>query len=115
MTTCVRCGKTNAAEIHTCTPRALPLAYELERHLGEFETAVRAAAELRRLHEENQGQAARIRDIYKQLDDTEKEVDDLRLLLRQALLALQYASSQLPLPHAREIEPTIKRLEERLK
>jgi flagellar hook-basal body complex protein FliE len=36
-------------------------------------------------------------------------------LLQQALAALQYASSQLPLPHAREIEPTIKRLEERLK
>jgi hypothetical protein len=95
--------------------RALVLADKLETAEISHTGMVHAAAELRRLHEENQGQAARIRDIYKQLDDTEKEVDDLRLLLRQALLALQYASSQLPLPHAREIEPTIKRLEERLK
>lgn len=48
------------------------------------------AAKLQQLHFENQGQAERIQDIYKQLDDTEKEVDDLRLLLRQALEALEY-------------------------
>jgi hypothetical protein len=52
MTHCPRCGKTNAAEIHSCTPKALVLADELERHLGEFETATRAAAELRRQYEE---------------------------------------------------------------
>lgn len=43
-----------------------------------------AAAELRRLHAENQGQAERIQDIYKQLNDTEKEVDDLRRSQREA-------------------------------
>jgi delta-aminolevulinic acid dehydratase/porphobilinogen synthase len=43
------------------------------------------------------------------------KIKDDEALLQQALAALQYASSQLPLPHAREIEPTIKRLEERLK
>jgi hypothetical protein len=54
--TCIRCGKPfrSVDDIHTCTPpRALVLADELERHLGEFETATRAAAELRRLHAEN--------------------------------------------------------------
>jgi hypothetical protein len=54
MTHCPRCGKTNAAEIHSCTPKALVLADELERHIGEFETATRAAAELRRLHSDNE-------------------------------------------------------------
>jgi hypothetical protein len=118
MTTCPRCGKDSLDPDfpHWCTPKALVLADALEAtHPAVWPYGLEAAAELRRLHEENQGKADRIRDIYKQLDDTEKEVDDLRLLLRQSLLALQYASSQLPLPHAREIEPTIKRLEERLK
>jgi uncharacterized protein Yka (UPF0111/DUF47 family) len=91
MTHCPRCGKTNAAEIHSCTPKALVLADELERHIGEFETATRAAAELRRQYEEIEGQADRIQSIYGQLNDTEREVDDLRLLLRQALAALEFA------------------------
>ncbi len=41
------------------------------------------AAKLRQLHAENQGQAERIQDIYKQLNDTEKEVDDLRAELHE--------------------------------
>jgi uncharacterized protein Yka (UPF0111/DUF47 family) len=89
MNHCPRCGKDNPAEVHTCTPKALVLADELERHLGEFETATRAAAELRRQYEEIEGQADHIQSIYGQLNDTEKEVDDLRLLLRQALAQLE--------------------------
>jgi predicted nucleic acid-binding Zn-ribbon protein len=40
------------------------------------------------LEVENTGLKDRIQDLYKQLNDTEKEVDDLRLLLRQALEAM---------------------------
>lgn len=47
------------------------------------------AAKLQQLHAENQGQAERIQDIYKQLNDTEKELDDLRLLLLQSLGCLE--------------------------
>jgi hypothetical protein len=74
MTTCPRCGKTNAAEIHTCSPqkpppsgeshedslksgeqaRALVLADELVRcyHAGVGGPDLQAADELRRLHAE---------------------------------------------------------------
>ena len=65
-------------------PEALRLANELERWLlVQAKDRIGAAAELRRLHAENQGQAERIQDIYKQLNDTEKEVDDLRAELRE--------------------------------
>jgi hypothetical protein len=101
MTHCPRCGKTNAAEIHSCTPKALVLADELERHIGEFEAATRAAAELRRQYEEIEGQAGRIQDLYGQLNTTEKEVDDLRLLLRQAADML----ATLPVKHPDQIAP----------
>ena len=49
---CQRCGKDNPADVHTCFPLALKLANQLElRHIG-WEDA--AAAELRRLHAENE-------------------------------------------------------------
>lgn len=65
-------------------PEALRLANELERWLHvQAKDRIGAAAELRRLHAENQGQAERIQDIYKQLNDTEKEVDDLRAELHE--------------------------------
>ena len=75
-------------------PEALRLADVLEEFWGQYAgpeepNELNAATELRRLYAENQGQAERIQDIYKQLNDTEKEVDDLRLLLRQALEALE--------------------------
>ena len=55
MTHCPRCGKENPAEIHTCTPLALKLADALEN--GTYLLWVErdaTAAELRRLHEENE-------------------------------------------------------------
>jgi hypothetical protein len=81
--TCIRCGKDNPAEVHTCTPKALVLADELERHIGEFETATRASAELRRLHAALEMNARTIA-MYEneQLDD--------EALLRQALDCLEW-------------------------
>ena len=75
-------------------PEALRLADVLEEFWGQYTgpeepNELNAATELRRLYAENQGQAERIQDIYKQLNDTEKEADDLRLLMRQALDALE--------------------------
>jgi hypothetical protein len=84
MNHCPRCGKDNPAEVHTCTPKALLLA-----ELLETDGWPDAANELRRQYEELEGQADRIQSIYGQLNDTEKEVDDLRLLLRQALDCLE--------------------------
>ena len=49
---CDRCGKMVDAFPHSCTPLALKLANQLElRHVGWEEDA---AAELRRLHTENE-------------------------------------------------------------
>ena len=82
--TCPRCGKTNAAEIHTCTPLALKLADLLEPcclTIGDAQQAV-AAAELRRLHAENEAaHAVGIRQ--------EQMLMDYEALLRQALDALE--------------------------
>jgi hypothetical protein len=50
---CPRCGKDNPAEVHTCTPLALKLADELETCWGNDGMEAKAAAELRRLYEEN--------------------------------------------------------------
>ncbi len=48
---CTRCGKENPAEIHTCTaPLAIALAEQLEAS-WKYSTI---AAELRRLHTENE-------------------------------------------------------------
>jgi hypothetical protein len=78
-------------------PRALMLADECVSDVQSpdcdcqrCELFRNAAAELRRQYAETEGQAARIQDLYKQLNDTEKEeVDDCRLLLRQALEAME--------------------------
>jgi hypothetical protein len=96
MNHCPRCGKTNAAEIHSCTPKALVQADELERHIGEFETATRAAAELRRQYEEIEALQADVkkfreaasceRDVRQQL---ERIVEADEALLRQALDCLE--------------------------
>jgi hypothetical protein len=93
MTNCIRCGKQNVDPVfpHTCTPpKALLLADVLEAtHPALWPYGQEAAAELRRQYEEIEGQAGRIQDLYGQLNATEKEVDDCRLLLRQALEALE--------------------------
>ena len=52
---CNRCGKENSAEIHTCTPKALVLADQLEdAESARLHLLPYAAAELRRLHDENE-------------------------------------------------------------
>jgi len=49
---CDRCGKrTRDGDVHTCTPKALRLAQALHDRKDVYEEA---AAELRRLHEENE-------------------------------------------------------------
>ncbi len=66
---CNRCGKENPAEIHTCTaPLAIALAETLERQFPEGTAHSfldgEAAAELRRLHAENEA----LRQQLKQQD-----------------------------------------------
>ena len=52
---CNRCGKENPAEIHTCTPKALVLADQLEdAESARLHLLPYAAAELRRLHDESE-------------------------------------------------------------
>lgn len=67
MTICTRCGEQNPAEIHTCTPPlALRLAdaYEATGLRGHTE----AAAELRRLHAENEKLLAVLEEAEYALD-----------------------------------------------
>jgi uncharacterized protein Yka (UPF0111/DUF47 family) len=65
---------------------------KLKRDLHHYMLAANAEAELvDELQKENTGLKDRIQSIYGQLNDTEREVDDLRLLLRQALAALEFA------------------------
>jgi hypothetical protein len=99
--TCIRCGKPfrSVDDIHTCTPpRALVLADELERHLGEFETATRAAAELRLMHETNDellGTLKHARDLVAEWGEHasayEKERYGLALDIKQLNAAIQRA------------------------
>jgi hypothetical protein len=77
MTHCPRCGKTNAAEIHSCTPKALVLA-----ELLETDGWPDAADELRRQYEEIEAQAFII-DSYCHLHKRDEA------LLRQALAQLE--------------------------
>jgi nucleoside-triphosphatase THEP1 len=68
---CTRCGKENPAEIHTCTPKALLLADALERiviidEVGSNNPMAKdAAAELRRLHAENEQLKAVLRRVIR--------------------------------------------------
>ena len=84
---CDRCGKdVDPVYPHTCTPLALKLADQLlySAVIDHHE----AAAELRRLYEEVEGTTQRNRDIYKQLDQAEAEIDRLYAeneALREAL------------------------------
>jgi uncharacterized protein YlxW (UPF0749 family) len=91
------------------------MADEPKRNESKREKHRRTEAELRRLHAELEELHAECRVLVRQNGEWQAKVEADEALLQQALAALQYASSQLPLPHAREIEPTIKRLEERLK
>ena len=65
MTHCPRCGKDNPAEIHTCTPLGLVLAEYLDLpHIGQH----KSAAELRRLHAENEAKDALLRQALECLE-----------------------------------------------
>jgi hypothetical protein len=102
---CPRCGKDNPADIHTCSlPEALALASLFERYAIDHEPsgwpAIRqielnyAAAELRRLHEENE--TFRTRYVTQTAYDTVKQiVADDTALLRQALEALERGETAL--------------------
>ena len=66
---CARCGKENPAEIHTCTPLALTLADELDQTWWRWKenptTELKAGAELRRLHTENEVLRSAITKLHK--------------------------------------------------
>jgi hypothetical protein len=51
---CPRCGKDNPPSVHTCSPLALKLADLLDLLWLDGQTPRKAAAELRRLHAENE-------------------------------------------------------------
>jgi hypothetical protein len=78
---------------------------ELDAKLAETTDALKG------LEVENDGLGDRIKSLYKQLNTTEKEVDDLRLLLRQALHALKYRGAN----EWKVIKPVIEAIEERLR
>jgi hypothetical protein len=88
MVKCTRCGKENPAAIHTCSlPKALALADMIEEDpmttWGYREASHDAAAELRRLHAENEALRAALRQHIRtyQVDDQhwapEEEADRL--------------------------------------
>jgi hypothetical protein len=84
---CDRCGTDNPAEVHTCSPLALKLADQLDMVLVmplEAAAVTEAAAELRRLHAEND----ELRGMYVK---SQFEVGDVRSeneALREALTRL---------------------------
>ena len=89
---CNRCGKENPAEIHTCTPKALVLADQLEdAESARLHLLPYTAAELRRLHDENEAlKAAQYECGFGAgccYQAAKSEADEV--LLRQALEALE--------------------------
>ena len=90
-TPCARCGKQNPAEIHTCTPLALRLADALLEPVVLDKHAMQAAAELRRLHAENEGRAARIAALYEQIEREEALMSNLLLNLEREKASRQAA------------------------
>jgi len=66
---CTRCGKENPADVHTCSlPKALALADMIEEDpmttWGYREASHEAAAELRRLHAENEALREALQEMY---------------------------------------------------
>lgn len=148
--TCIRCGKptrsTDGIHIHTCTPpKALVLADLLEKapahtledgtvtlYLGGTVVADRAAAELRRLHdevEELRYDREDLRKIAAILEAQERflgswhsivkqafaRIDGDEALLRQALDALDCIYSPLHVREINKIAAAIGALQDRLK
>jgi hypothetical protein len=93
MTHCPRCGKDNAADIHSCTPQPgseLALILEQNAQLREQNTELDFLVhdhevQNRELKAHTDALAGRISDLYKQLNAEEKLVDDLRRLLGNAV------------------------------
>ncbi len=81
---CNRCGKENPAEIHTCTaPLAIALAERLDVPPGA-PLFVDAAAELRRLHAENEALRAALDLIANTGPDARQCCDIARAALARA-------------------------------
>jgi len=89
---CPRCGKTGLQpdSIHTCTPLALRLADILG--CSALQCDVDAAAELRRLHAENE--AMRRMSFDSKYDEVKAENEALRQLTSDLLSALEYHEEQ---------------------
>jgi hypothetical protein len=80
---CDRCGKDNPAEVHTCFPLALKLATELMA--GDvLQAASPAAAELRRLHADNEA----LRTALQQLIEVSAHLDACQATVEMARAAL---------------------------
>lgn len=116
---CNRCGKENPAEIHTCTPKALVLADQLEdAESARLRLLPYAAAELRRLHDENEAlKAAQYECGFGAgccYQAAKSEADEV--LLRQALDTLAYWLEHGETPGSHDmIQRTHDALQERLK
>ena len=87
MTKCARCGETNPAEIHTCTPIALRLADEFDggapiAHTSQWKEE--AADELRRLHALNEGMADVLREALVVYEAKQWNTSRIRAALAKA-------------------------------
>ena len=90
MTHCPRCGKDNPAEIHTCTPLALKLADWLERRTMKMLQDRQAAAELRRLHAENEALRDKNNQLHTEINTAWQEVKtEQRLSFRTQVAKLE--------------------------
>lgn len=98
MTHCPRCGKTNPAEIHTCTP---PLALQLadwhkamadepKRNEAKRDKHRRTETELRRLYIEAQTLRSCLFQMQEAANWSIAKQEDDEALLRQALEALEF-------------------------
>ena len=124
MTHCPRCGKTGLQpdSIHTCTPLALKLADWLDAHAnGPVAVQHKAAAELRRLHAENEALRESLKteeliSFRRQMQGYAAQVEADESLLRQAMGTLAYWLEHGETPGAHDmIQRTHDALQERLK
>lgn len=102
---CTRCGKENPAEIHTCTPLALRLAVYFETvplgsDLDDLKGS-QAAAELRRLHAENESLRASLHGKH-ELEKLNAELVEAldRLVKRDEADGMKYSGDH-PVAQAR--------------
>jgi hypothetical protein len=133
---CPRCGKvTRPDDVHTCTPKALRLADALssngegcECHASSYYECgcddaiwpemyvLQAAAELRRLHEENERlhQINQSHEMKLSVRGYEIQIEDLKVVNAELLEALKLAQSIIGHPddaHSRHIAAVIAKAE----